>query len=982
YTVSVTPSCVLAPITGTVVVAGSAGSLTLTNTQTNITCNGANNGTATANATGTAPYTYSWTPSGGTAATATGLAPGTYTATVTDHTGCSGTTTVTITQPPAIVLTTSSTTATCSAADGSATVSATGGTGAYTYSWTPSGATTATASNIASGTYSITVTDANHCTMTTTVTVPNSGGTTVSVTQTNVSCNGGSDGTATATITGGTAPFTQSWTPSGGTALTATGLAAGAYTIHVTDNTGCTTTATVTITQPTAVTSTVAQVNVLCNGGSNGSATVTPAGGNGGYTYLWAPSGGTGATASNLAAGTYNCTITDSKGCTGTASVTITQPAALTITTSGVAATCFGKCNGQLICIPAGGTTPYTYSWTTGCTTASCNNVCAGVDSIKLTDGNGCIVRDTATVHQPAALAITMNSHTAYCNQKDGSACATVTGGTGADTYTWKPSPPGSTTNCYTNIGPGTYTVIVHDGNNCPDSNTVVVPNKPGETVTIPTSTNPTCFGGTNGSATALAAGGTIAYTYNWAPAPLTGQGTANAGGLSAGTYAITVKDSAGCTATASVIITQPPAVTVAPMAATTICIGQCANLTASGGGGTPGYTFTWSLNGTDTITHVCPVTTTTYTVVATDSKLCNSPPATVTVTVNPPIEVAISPARTICPGSSDTLQIVATGGNGTYSYTWSPAAGILGSSTVPNPIVSPAVPTTYTVIVSDNCGTPTDSITVTVNLYPAPVVSFVADDTLGCAPLCATFTSVSIPACASGTWNFGDGTTGTGCTNVKHCYPNAGTYSITENIIDINGCKANTAKNNYITVWPLPEAAYTMNPQPAFIIDPVITFTDQSAGSGLTWLWSFGDVPGSSSILQNPQFTYPDTGCYVTYLIVTNSFGCKDTATHPVCIKPEFTFYAPNSFTPNHDGLNDTWTPKGIGIDPKNYHLMIYDRWGNQIWETKTWGEAWDGKANGGSDVAQIDTYVWRVVLMDVLHIKHIFTGHCNIIK
>ncbi|MDP2388072.1 MAG: hypothetical protein Q8M29_16980, partial [Bacteroidota bacterium] len=206
---------------------------------------------------------------------------------------------------------------------GSATVTPSGGTAPYTYSWAPSGGTGATASGLSSGTYTCTITDANACSRTQTVTITQPTALTSSISsQTNVSCNGGSNGAATVLASGGTGSLTYAWAPSGGTGATASGLASGTYTCTITDANTCSRTQTVTITQPTALTSSISsQTNVSCNGGSNGAATVLASGGTGSLTYAWAPSGGTGATASGLASGTYTCTITDANTCSRTQTV-------------------------------------------------------------------------------------------------------------------------------------------------------------------------------------------------------------------------------------------------------------------------------------------------------------------------------------------------------------------------------------------------------------------------------------------------------------------------------------------------------------------------------------------------------------------------------------------------------------------------------------------------------------------------------------
>jgi len=950
--------------------------------------------------------TYSWTGPGivgsSTAQTVTLNAAGTYDVTVTQAPGCFYTIDTTIAFFPVPVLTLASTNASCSPGnDGTATATVTGGNTPYTYSWSPNpgaGGTTANATAMAAGTYTCTVTTANGCTASGTVIITQPpGAPTVTVSSTPASCSPGGDGTCTATVTGGATPYTYSWTGGaiGGGQGTAgiTGLNAGTYTITVTTPSGtCSATATATVTSPGGPSSTSVATPVACFGGNDGTATATPTGGAAPFTYSWTTAngtiggGGTTTSATGLTAGTYTFSVTDGTGCSATNTVTVVQPTVLAVTASGVGATCNGKCNGQVICIPTGGTATYTYSWSgSGCTTASCNNICAGTYTSTITDAHGCTATSSAVVPQPTPLVMTVGSKAADCGKPDGKDSVNVTGGTPGYTYSWSPATgAGATTTNYSLLVPGSYTIYIKDNNGCPDSMINVVPNKPGVVLSPLASTRDTCFGSNNGTATVAAAGGFPAYTYSWTGGAITGgQGTVSATGLSAGTYTCTVTDSAHCVSTVVMPISQPPPVTLSPGPPPTICIGACTTLTAVGAGGTPGYTYVWAQGATVLAsTTVCPLVTTTYTATIVDSHGCVAPPVNITVIVNPPLEVVASGANTICPGSSTVLGAVGSGGNGgPYTYNWMPPTG-LSSTTVANPTASPTVTTTYTVIVNDNCGTPTDSDYVTVTLYPLPIVNFTSVDTVKCAPVCATFTGTSNPACASATWTFGDGATGSGCNTVVHCYNTAGNYPVTYNVIDIHGCKGSQTINNFINALPVPDPNFSASPQPTTILDPQIFFTDLTTGSVVSWSWNFGDFTGSTSILQNPNYTYPDTGCYPVTLSVVGSDGCPAQVEHPVCIQPYFTFYAPNTFTPNGDGKNDTWSPNGIGIDPNNYHLMMFDRWGNLMWETYTWLEGWNGKANNGANIAQIDTYVWKVDLKDVFHEKHQYIGHCNIIK
>ncbi|TPD69941.1 T9SS type A sorting domain-containing protein [Flavobacterium microcysteis] len=522
--------------------------------KTDVSCNGGANGAATVAPTGgTPPYTYSWSPSGGTAASATGLAAGTYTVTVTDANTCQTTRSFTINQPTALTATTSQTDVSCNGgANGTASVVVSGGTPSYTYSWAPSGGTAATASGLTAGTYTVTITDANACQITRSFTIAEPTALTATTSQTNVSCNGGSNGTASVTASGGTPAYTYSWAPSGGTAATATGLAAGTYTVTITDANACQITRTVSVSEPNALSATTSQTDILCNGGSTGSASVTVSGGTGAYTYSWAPSGGTAATASGLAAGTYTVTVTDANLCQLTRSFTIAEPTALSATTSQTDIICNGSSTGSASVTVSGGTGAYTYSWApSGGTAATATGLAAGTYTVTVTDANLCQLTRSFTIAEPAALSATPSQTSVSCNGgANGSASVVVTGGTGAYTYSWAPS--GGTAATATGLAAGNYTVTITDANLCQITRTIQV-TQPSPIVIVPSQSNVSCTGGSNGSATVGVTGGAGNYTFSWAPSGGTG---ATATGLVAGTYTVTVTDANSCQATHSFTIT------------------------------------------------------------------------------------------------------------------------------------------------------------------------------------------------------------------------------------------------------------------------------------------------------------------------------------------------------------------------------------------------------------------------------------------
>ncbi|KFF02072.1 T9SS type A sorting domain-containing protein [Flavobacterium hydatis] len=273
------------------------------------------------------------------------------------------------------------------------------------------------------GIYTVRVTDANLCFKDQVFNITQPTAITTSGTQTNLSCNGGSNGTATVTASGGTGALTYSWSPSGGTAATASGLTAGIYTVRVTDANLCFKDQVFNITQPTAITTSGTQTNVSCNGGSNGTATVTASGGTGALTYSWSPSGGTGVTASGLTAGIYTVTVTDANGCSKDQVFDISQPTAITTSGTQTNVTCNGQADGTATVTANGGTGTLTYSWSpSGGTAATASGLTPGIYTVTVTDANGCSKDQVFNIIEPIAhnLSVTFGGNNVLTSQQNG----------------------------------------------------------------------------------------------------------------------------------------------------------------------------------------------------------------------------------------------------------------------------------------------------------------------------------------------------------------------------------------------------------------------------------------------------------------------------------------------------------------------------------------------------------------------------------
>jgi len=442
---------------------------------------------------------------------------------------------------------------------------------------------------------------------------------TISTAVTNVACNGANTGAISLTMTGGNAPYTYSWSNGGNSALI-TGLMAGTYTVTVTDAAGCgTLNYSFTINQPTALVASIGSTtNVLCNGGNSGATAATASGGTGPYTYAWS-NGATTASNTGLTAGTYTVTVTDASGCTDTDVVTITQPIALVASIgSSTNILCNGGSNGSATVSASGGTAAYTFLWSNGMAMATATGLSAGTYTVTVTDANGCTDTDVVTITEPAVLVASISSSSnVSCNgANDGSATVSASGGTAAYTYLWS---NGSSSATVTGLAAGTYTITVTDANGCIDTDVVSITQPTALVAAISSQFDIACNGGNTGSATASASGGTAAYTYSWS----NGATTVTASGLTAGTYTVTITDANGCTDTENVTLTEPALLVLSTTSTDVTCNGGidgAVDLTVSGG--TSPFSYSWS-NGSVT-EDLSGVASGTYTVIVTDVNGCS----------------------------------------------------------------------------------------------------------------------------------------------------------------------------------------------------------------------------------------------------------------------------------------------------------------------------------------------------------------------
>ena len=660
----------------------------------NVSCRGACDATITVNVTGgVGPFTYSWLFGGPNTQTWAGACGGPQIVVVTDEgqgVSCGVPINVTEPSPLGVIFFGAGTPPTCAdVCNGSRTALAIGGTGTPTYSWNNGAGTGSSFNQLCAGINTLTITDANLCTFDTTFTfdlepiTPN-------LTFTDVTCNGVCDGTASVNPTGGTPAISVTWAPppggGQGTPL-ATGLCAGVYTVLISDDGGCDTTAQLLITEPLPLAVDAVITGIACSGACNGSIALTVTGGTQASTVVWnpVPPNGQGVlTATDLCAGQYTVTVTDANGCSFNASYDVTEPQPLQVSVSTTASTC-PNCDGQAVATITGGTAPYAVNWYLGGVLVgageSISNLCGGLYTVEVTDDNGCTVTQVVQVSDSNAETLTpVNGQTTCGNSCSGSVSVSFVCTAPPCNLVWFDAGGNVIAvneGVVDSLCVGIYTAQVTNGSGCVSFADAEV--LPSQTIIPNLSSTPvSCAGAWDGTATVGPAGGIEPYTYLWSPG---GEDTPQVTGLCAGVYDVLITDSTGCDTTVQVLITEPQPLDFSATVQDVLCTGDCnGSVSVIVTGGTQPYGYAWSPNangqGTPMITDLCPGT---YTLTVTDASGCS---ATQDYAVNEPqpLQAVLSTTLSECGLCNGTATVAASGGTAPYFITWLSGASIIGT--------------------------------------------------------------------------------------------------------------------------------------------------------------------------------------------------------------------------------------------------------------------------------------------------------------
>ncbi|WP_341901592.1 Ig-like domain-containing protein [Fluviicola taffensis] len=869
------------------------------------------------------------------------------------------------------------------------------GTPAAVTPWTSSNTAVATISStglvtgVAPGTSTITYTNSNGCSATQAVTITS--GATISGNLT--VCVG-----ATTQLTGsGTANATNPWVSSNTAVATVsntglvTSVSAGTTTITYTNSSGCLDNQIVTVNPLPTVSG-----SDVCIGGT----TQLTGSGTANATNPWVSSNTAVATinatglVTGVSAGSTTITYTNSNGCSNTMTLNVVGNPAISGTLS--------ACVGATTQLSATGTPNAINPWTSSNTavatvsnTGLVTGISAGTATITFTNSSSCQSTAVVTINPLPTITGTLNVCAGSTTQLTGSPTANAT-------TPWTSSNTAiatvSNTGLVTGVSAGTSTITYVNSNGC--SITAVVTVNPLPTATI-AGASTICAGSTASFTISGTPNATVVYSNGASNSNVVlnaaGNATVNTGVLNTTTtYTLVSAQSAApasCsnTLTGSVTITVNPIPVMNPVANTVVCPGDNVVIPVFASNPT-GATYAWTNTNTaiglgasgngDIPTFVAlnagttPISGSVTVIPTLNGCIGSSVTFTIGVSNNPSANAGVDIGLCINSLTGNQIGSASVVGN---TYLWNPATN-LSNAAISNPTVNTttAGTTQYTVTVTNALGCQsTDVVSVTIN--PLPIVSFNSPVASGCAPVSISFTNASANS-VNCVWTFEGGGTQVGCGSVSQQYNSAGVFDVTLTITDGNGCTNSLTNPGMITIYPEVNASFGVNVYEQSVLYPVFDFTNTSTNA-TSYSWEFGD--GATSNQTSPSHTYAETpGVYHIILYASNAAGCNDSAVAVVSVIDELIFYVPNSFTPDGDEHNNVFFPVfSSGFDGQNYTLLIFDRWGEVIFESHNVEFGWDGTYIG--QLCKEGTYTWKILIKERNKDKHHeYVGHVNLFK
>jgi gliding motility-associated-like protein len=895
----------------------------------------------------TGPYTYALgAGSYGTSGTFTGLFSGSYTVHIKNALGCVKDTVVNVPDSVKINATLALTDILCNGdSTGAIAVSATGAYGPpFTYALgSGSFGSTSTFTSLGAGTYTVHVQDTEQCHWDSTISLTQPNLLVPGHTATNVDCHGNGDGKIVETASGGTTTYTYninggSYSGSG----TFTNLTPGTYVIGVKDANGCIKYDTIIITEPPVLAITaLSSVSPTCNGGSDGSYTITASGGTSPYTYA-ADGGsyGSGSTVGGLSAGSHTLHVKDANACIKDTSVSLTQPPPIVPSAQVAMSTCKTLANGKVILSATGGTPGYTYAVGSGSysSSATFTPLAAGTYTFHIKDAHSCIKDTSITIPDSLRISSTSFVSNALCyNQNSGYIVENPAGGTNPYTYAIG-SGAYQSNDTLKSLLAGTYTIHVKDNNGCINDTNVTV-GQPTNILPAATITKPSCFGYSDGSVSLSASGGTPGYTYANGSGSYSSSGTFT--GLPIGTYTLHVKDNNGCIHDTSITVTQPtPLIYDSIKISNVKCFGDSSGFViVYADGATPPYKYAANSNPFQASSTINNLKVGVQIIHLIDNNNC-SHDTSVTLTQPTPLRIHVDTIKNpTCEGYKDGY-VVVNGVGGTPEYMYA-----INSSAFDTLTLLDSLPeATYAVHVKDANGCTHDTALTLIG-YPHIIVDNVNAKNAAC--FATRDGGISITA-SGGVQPLSYQLAGD-LMPPKFLWDTtiSQTFSIWDSLIagkyiviitDSKNCQKDTAVT--ITQPDKLELATTIKPNECVGPDTegYVRVDVKGGTTPYAYLWS-----------TNPPQTVPqvyqlENGKYMIW--VTDANNCNDSTLAIVqyddCCKP----FIPSAFTPNGDGLNDIFRIRFKG-DLYLQEFSVYNRYGTRVYYTNILDQGWDGTWN-----------------------------------
>ncbi|MEA3446576.1 MAG: gliding motility-associated C-terminal domain-containing protein, partial [Bacteroidota bacterium] len=925
------------------VVVGSPPEIIATPVIDSISCFGLTDGSINLTVTGgVAPYEYLWI-TGDTLPYIVSLPVGNYTITITDTTGCEVNLAYILAEPDSLMASIVGTNVACyGESNGWADLTVTGGTSPYTFNWL-TGQNTEDIFNLPAGNYNVTITDSNGCFVTDSVFI-NQPEFPLNATYvvTNVSCNGGNDGSIDLTPSGGTSPYYFNWPSIPATTEDVFNLSSDFYIVFIIDSMGCEFELEIYVSEPPqGVSIGVTFGNVTCYNDSNGYIVLDPSGGTSPYTYQWQLPISTADSIYGLGAGNYFVTVTDSLGCEASEVIGIIQPDPIFLQFSNTNISCNGGSDGAINLTVTGGVAPFSFAWSSGPTTEDLSNIQAGSYAVTVTDANGCSTQAPDSVSeppQPINAALSATDVSCY-GGNNGTITTIVTGGTQPYSFIWS---NGSGTNQnLTGLEAGVYILTITDDNLCEFTISITISQPSSALQTSILGSNITCYGYDDGNIFVSASGGTYPYSYLWTTSIL--DTTNYMDNLEPGFYEITVTDDNDCESIVSTEIIEPPQIQMSFIIEDVLCHGDSTGLIdLNVSGGSSPYTFNWSnfisIEDLDSIPEGL------YFVTVTDNNSCFEVDSIEISGPANPLGLELSGVDVNCNSTtSGSVSCLVSGGTYPFTYVWSTGANTQNLDSLTNGM--------YMLTVSDYNGcTSSGTVEIFLPVYvnaDLNVLSNYNGFNVSCYGADDGMVNVNVlQGTPPYTYQWSNGASGQSLDNLF-----AGVYAVI--ITDAVGC-------SFIDTLQL------FQPPELHVSPLVVAPNCPTVDDGSIQLNVNGGIPPYSFAWSNQEFTEDifnlPAGTYT--ITVSDVNGCNLIYQEFIDYEYQECLFIPSAITPNGDGYNDVWQIRGIELFPDTY-IEIYDRWGQVMFKSnRGYTQKWDGTFDGKK--LPIDTYFYVIELND----------------